>query len=89
MMPYLGPDHWKTELNGGHLVFGPLENRTSKCSVFQFVWYSNVWYSSPPLFVTQIGKGVGLGVMLGHKGYFIEVLRRGGRGSYFILIGIS
>ena len=28
-------DHWKTEQNDGHLVFGPSENRTSKRSVFQ------------------------------------------------------
>ena len=27
-------DHWKTEQNGCHIVFGPLENKTSKLSVF-------------------------------------------------------
>ena len=37
----------ETEQNGGRLVFGPLESRTSKHSVFQCVLYSNVWYSSP------------------------------------------
>ena len=33
-----GSDHLKTEQNGSHLVFGPLENRTSKK-----IWYSNVF----------------------------------------------
>ena len=42
-----GPDHWKTEQNYGRLVFGPLENRTSKRLVFQCVWYSIIRYSSP------------------------------------------
>ena len=44
-----GRDHWKTEQDGGHLVFGPLENRTSKHLVFQFVWYSYDQFSTVTL----------------------------------------
>ena len=39
MVPTIGKQQ-----NGGYLVFGPLENRTSMCLVFQYVWYSNVQY---------------------------------------------
>ena len=48
-----GPDHWKTQF-GGHLVFGRLENPTSKHLVFQCVWYSNVQNLSPPI-LDQLG----------------------------------
>ena len=36
--------------NGSHLVFGPLENRTSKCLVFQCVWYSLLVFKPPMVF---------------------------------------
>ena len=47
MVPTIGKQQ-----NGGYLVFGPLENRTSMCLVFQYVWYSNVQYYPATVFLT-------------------------------------
>ena len=40
-------DHSKTEQNGRHFFFLPFKNRTLKCSVFEWIRYSNVQNSSP------------------------------------------